>query len=63
MADGELFHPFDMAVCDCGHVAIDHHAVDQSPRNGGCFAEGSGLQWSPRPKCRCTLTGPMVVAS
>ena len=43
-------------LCDCGHLAIHHHGVDTSPRNGGCFGSGSGHPWSAVPKCTCVKT-------
>lgn len=44
------------ALCDCGHLAIHHHGIDTSPRNGGCFGSGSGHPWSAVPKCTCVKT-------
>lgn len=51
-----LFMPEEYVTCTCGHPAVEHHGQDRSPLNGGCFANGSGFDWSPVPKCRCTKT-------
>lgn len=58
-----LFHEVELVMCTCGHPAIEHHGVDTSPHNGGCFADGSGFAWSAQPKCPCTLTAPMVLGA
>lgn len=63
MAEAALFHEVEYVTCTCGHVALDHAGEDRSPRNGGCFATGSGFSWSRVPKCRCTRTAGDVLAA
>lgn len=61
MTGPALFAAEEYATCGCGHPAVDHHGQDRSPRNGGCFATGSGFAWSPAPKCTCTKTAADVM--
>lgn len=56
-----LVHEVETTVCECAHVALDHHGIDRDPRSGGCFGSGSGHPWSPVPKCACTRTSSDVL--